>query len=98
MRKRIAAATAGAILCALALSACTGGHHGATGGNDVGGTTPTTAPAAGGGAQQAGANGVPSGTPTGVSAVDSELKSVDQQLGAAGTDLSHATAQPSDGD
>ena len=42
-------------------------------------------------------DGVPSATPTGTAAVDSELNTVDQQLGAAGTDLAQATASPSDG-
>lgn len=42
-------------------------------------------------------DGVPSAAPTGTAAVDSELNSVDQQLGTAGTDLAQATTSPSDG-
>ena len=42
-------------------------------------------------------DGVPTATPTGVAAVDSELNTVDQQLGVAGGDLAQATQSPSDG-
>lgn len=97
MRKTIGAAAAGAVLCMLALAGCGTGHHGAAGIPGANAAQPTTSPAANAGAQP-GANGVPSGTPTGAAAVDSELNSVDQQLGAANTDLSQATAEPSDGD
>ncbi|MBR7835448.1 hypothetical protein KDL01_19390 [Actinospica durhamensis] len=99
MRKTtIGSATAGAVLCVLALAGCAGGHHGSTAGSGAipGANTVTTSPAPTSGGQ-AGADGVPSGTPTGVAAVDSELNSVDQQLGVANTDLSQATAAPSDG-
>lgn len=97
MRKTIGTAAAGAVLCVLALAGCSGGSHGTADGSGAGAGAATTAPAANGGAQP-GANGVPAGTPTGVAAVDSELNSVDQQLGVAGSDLSQATASPSDGD
>lgn len=97
MRKTMGTAAACAALCMLALAGCSGRHHGAAGGSGAGAVTSTTAPAANTGSQ-AGDDGVPSGTPTGAAAVDSELNSVDQQLGVAGTDLSQATAKPSDGD
>jgi hypothetical protein len=42
-------------------------------------------------------DGVPSATPTGTAAIDSELNTVNQQLGTVGTDLAQATASPSDG-
>ena len=97
MRKTISTAAAGAVLCVLALSGCGAGSHGAAATSTAGTGTTTTAPTANA-ANQPGANGVPAGTPTGASAVDSELNSVNQQLGAANTDLSQATAKPSDGD
>ncbi len=103
MRKTIGTAAAGAVLCLLALAGCAAGsHHGSTAGSGGGAVadTATTSPAANGAdaTGQPTANGVPSGTPTGAAAVDSELNSVDQQLGVANTDLSQATAAPSDGD
>lgn len=98
MRKTIGTAIAGAVLCMLALAGCGADHHRATGISGANAAKPTAAPAANAGAAQPAANGVPPGTPTGAAAVDSELNSVDQQLGAANTDLAQATAQPSDGD
>jgi hypothetical protein len=98
MRKTIGTAAAGAVLCVLALAGCAGGSHGAASGSGAGAATATTAPAGDSGAQSSGANGVPAGTPTDPAAVDSELNSVDQQLGVAGSDLAQATASPSDGD
>lgn len=95
MRKTIGAAAAGAVICVLALAGCAAGHHRAAGISGANAAKPTTSPAA---VAQPGADGVPPGTPTGAAAVDSELNSVDQQLGAANTDLSQATAKPSDGD
>jgi hypothetical protein len=101
MRKTtIGSVTAGAVLCVLALAGCAaGGHHGSTGGSGAipGANNIVTTSPAPTSAGQPGADGVPSGTPTGVAAVDSELNSVDQQLGVANTDLSQATAAPSDG-
>jgi len=97
MRKTIGTAAACAVLCVLTLAGCGGRHHGDSGLSGGPAATPTSSPAADAGAQP-GANGVPPGTPTGAAAVDSELNSVDQQLGAANTDLSQATAKPSDGD
>ncbi|WP_034269832.1 hypothetical protein [Actinospica robiniae] len=101
MRKTIGAAVASAVLCVLALAGCGAGNHGGAGISGANAAKPTATPAANTGAQpgaDAGADGVPPGTPTGAAAVDSELNSVDQQLGAADTDLAQATAQPSDGD
>jgi len=97
MRKTICTAAAGAVLCVLTLAGCGAGHHRAAGISGAGAANPTTSPAADAGSQP-GANGVPPGTPTGAAAVDSELNAVDQQLGAANTDLSQATVKPSDGD
>lgn len=99
MRRKIGAAAAGAILCVLTLAGCAAGHHRAadTSGAGAGAGTATTAPATDGGSGSV-TDGVPLGTPTGAAAVDSELDSVDQQLGAANSDLSQATAKPSDGD
>jgi hypothetical protein len=97
MRKTIGTAAAGALLCILTLAGCAASHHGATSTPASGAGAATTSPAADANGQR-GANGVPPGTPTGAAAVDSELNSVDQQLGAANTDLSQATAKPSDGD
>ena len=98
MRNTIGTAAAGAVLCvcALALAGCSGKGHAAGDPGAPGAGTPTTAPAVSPAAQP-GADGVPAGTPTGAAAVDSELNSVDQQLGVAGTDLSKATVAPSDG-
>ena len=94
MNKTIATASAGALLCVLALAGC-GARHGsagAAGNGSVSGTSVTQTGQAG----PAG-DGVPTATPTGVAAVDSELGSVDQQLGTAGGDLAQATQSPSDG-
>jgi ABC-type oligopeptide transport system substrate-binding subunit len=104
------AAVAGALLCALALAGCqgkSGSTSGGTGSTTVtvsGAAVAVTSSAPSGGASQSTAtggsnpgDGVPSATPTGATAVDSELDTVDQQLGAAGTDLAQATASPSDG-
>lgn len=88
----VGAAVAGAVLCALALSGCHG-KGGATtngGAGAVGGAGAATTAAV---ANDAG----PTSAPTGAAAVDSELNTVDQQLGAAGTDLAQATQSPSDG-
>ena len=82
-------AVAGALLCALALAGCQGESGSTSGGT---GSTSAAASDAGGSG-----DGVPSATPTGTAAVDSELNTVDQQLGTAGTDLAQATASPSDG-
>ena len=96
----IGTAVAGAILCALALAGCQGksGSTTSSGGAGAGGSATvsgaavsvTTSAASGG-------DGVPSATPTGTAAIDSELNTVNQQLGTVGTDLAQATASPSDG-
>lgn len=94
MKKTIGTAVAGAVLCALALSGCHGKAGAAGGGaSAVPGATGSAAQAPGGTG-----DGVPTATPTGAAAVDSELDSVDRQLGVAGTDLAQATQSPSDGD
>lgn len=95
MKKTIGTAVAGAVLCALALSGCHGRAGAAGGGGSaVPGAASSAAQAPGG----TGDDGVPTATPTGAAAVDSELGSVDRQLGVAGTDLAQATQSPSDGD
>jgi hypothetical protein len=86
--KTVGTAVVGALLCAALLAGC-GGRSAATGGPGAGGAQSTSAPAAGPGAAD---------EPSGAAAVDSELNSVDQQLGAAGSDVAKATASPSDGD
>ena len=86
----VGTAVAGAILCLLALAGCHGKGHAA---NGAGPAVAATSPAAGANP----GDGVPEATPTGAAAVDSELDTVDQQLGAAGTDLAQATQSPSDG-
>ena len=103
------AAVAGAVLCALALAGCQGGGSSTSGGGSTavtvsGAPVAATGAASGDAASQSTAagggdpsDGVPSATPTGAAAVDSELSTVDQQLGTAGTDLAQATASPSDG-
>ena len=97
MNKTIGTAVAGAVLCALALAGCHGGNGAGAasgaGGPAVSGTAGATAAPAGGSD-----GGVPGATPTGAVAVDSELGTVDRQLGVAGTDLAQATQSPSDGD
>jgi hypothetical protein len=99
MDKRITLTVAGALVCALALAGCHGrnraGSAGGAGAPAVSGTA--TAAQAGGSGGGAG-GGVPGVAPTGAAAVDSELGTVDQQLGVAGTDLAQATQSPSDGD
>jgi hypothetical protein len=94
MNKKIATASAGALLCVLALAGC-GAHGGSasSAGNGSAAGTSAAQPGPGG----APGDGVPAATPTGVAAVDSELGSVDQQLGTAGGDLAQATQSPSDG-
>ena len=96
MKKTIATASAGALLCILALAGCGAGSSSANGAGGNGGSVAATVTAAPG---QTGASddGVPTATPTGVAAVDSELNTVDQQLGVAGGDLAQATQSPSDG-
>ena len=104
------AAVAGAVLCALALAGCqgrSGSASGSPGGSAAvsGAAVAATGPAGGNASSQSsmttgGGNpgdGVPSATPTGTAAVDSELNAVNQQLGTAGRDLAQATASPSDG-
>ena len=94
MNKTIATASAGALLCVLALAGCgtRGGAAGSAGNGSGAGTGVTQAGQAG-----APGDGVPTATPTGAAAVDSELGSVDQQLGTAGGDLAQATQSPADG-
>lgn len=102
----IGTVVAGAVLCALALAGCQGKSASGGGSSAVpGAAVAATGAATGGGGSQdstsAGAgnpgDGVPSATPTGTAAVDSELNTVDQQLGTAGSDLAQATQSPSDG-
>jgi hypothetical protein len=94
MNKTIATASAGALLCVLALAGCRAGGGSASGagnGSAAGTSATQTGPVGVPG------DGVPSATPTGAAAVDSELGSVDQQLGTAGGDLAQATQSPADG-
>ena len=91
----IGTAVAGGLLCALALAGCQAGS-----GSTSGAAVAVTSSAATGGTGTSTGNpgdGVPSATPTGTAAVDAELNTVDQQLGTASTDLTQATATPSDG-
>lgn len=103
-------AVAGALLCALALAGCQGesgstsGGTGSTSATVSGAAVAVTGSVPSGAASQSTAtgggnpgDGVPSATPTGTVAVDSELNTVDRQLGTAGIDLAQATASPSDG-
>jgi hypothetical protein len=98
MDKRIGTTLAGALLCSLALAGCNADHGGDTsnGGGAVSGSGATTAP--GTATNAARANDMPSAGPTGTAAVDSELTTVDRQLGVASSDLAQATQSPSDGD
>ena len=109
----IGAAVAGAVLCVLTLAGCRGDGGSASGGQGGAATVSGAAVAATGSAASASdtssqspmtetgdghpGDGVPSATPTGAAAVDSELDTVNQQLGTAGSDLAQATASPSDG-
>jgi hypothetical protein len=104
----VGTAVAGAVLCALALAGCQGNSGSASGGSSsVNGAevAATSSVTNGGGTSQGsttagGSNsgdGVPAATPTGTAAVDSELSTVNQQLGTAGSDLAQATQSPSDG-
>ena len=97
MKKTIGTAVAGAMLCALALAGCGGKTATSGSGNGAAGSVATPAAAVTGAQGNPGA-GVPSATPTGAAAVDSELNTINQQLGVAGSDLAQATQRPSDGD
>jgi hypothetical protein len=103
-------AVAGGLLCALALAGCQGNSGSTSGGSGSGSVTVSGTSAAATDAAPADAasqaattdggnpgDGVPTATPTGTAAVDSELSTVNQQLGTAGTDLAKATVSPSDG-
>ena len=84
------AATVSGAAVAVAATSSAAGASGASSQSPMTGTTTAT----GGGNP---GDGVPSATPTGAAAVDSELDTVNQQLGTAGSDLAQATASPSDG-
>ncbi|HEY3872449.1 MAG TPA: hypothetical protein VGM10_29095 [Actinocrinis sp.] len=90
MIKTVGTAVVGALLCAALLAGC-GEKAAAAGGSGAGGAQSTSSPTAAG-------NPGAANEPSGAAAVDSELNSVDQQLGAAGSDVAKATQSPSDGD
>lgn len=96
MNKTIAAVSAGALSCVLALAGC-GARGGVAGAGNGSAAGTNAAQAAQAGQTGTAGDGVPTATPTGVAAVDSELGNVDQQLGTAGGDLAQATQSPSDG-